>query len=113
MPSRMVLRLCRRSFSCLFAVRVYCIGQACQTKDWSLHKRECIALQRWSASAPSADVSIPNDAVRCIARILWTSQKKGVNSLWVRALSVTRIRFSEKGTESTDTIHAVASVCTF
>ncbi|KAF8920146.1 SET domain-containing protein [Mucidula mucida] len=63
----------------------YC-DSACQTKDWSLHKRECIALQRWSASAPSADVSIPNDAVRCIARILWTSQKKGVNSLWSRQI---------------------------
>lgn len=58
--------------------------QACQNKDWSLHKLECQALQQWASSAPSPDVEIPSDAVRCLGRILWNMAKKGLDSTWVR-----------------------------
>jgi hypothetical protein len=57
--------------------------QACQSSDWASHKHECRALQRWARDAPSADVSVPSDAVRCIARMLWRKQKKGVDHVWV------------------------------
>lgn len=40
-------------------------------------------MQKWAAAAPSTDVAIPSDAVRCIGRMLWNMQKKGLDSAWV------------------------------
>jgi hypothetical protein len=70
--------------------------QKCQSVDWTFHKQECVALQRWvsnlSAAAESSssllDSSaplprVPNDGVRCLARILWRRQKMGDASVWV------------------------------
>lgn len=57
--------------------------QACQTQDWIQHKRECIALQEWSKFAPSPELSIPSDAVRCLGRMLWKMQKQKPESNWV------------------------------
>ncbi|PCH45077.1 SET domain-containing protein [Wolfiporia cocos MD-104 SS10] len=65
----------------------YCSSK-CQTNDWALHKHECSALQRWASSAPSSDVSVPSDAIRCIARILWTQQKEGFDSAWTREINL-------------------------
>jgi hypothetical protein len=65
--------------------------QACQSRDWKLHKLECPALQEWSASAPSPDFAIPNDAVRCLARLLWRRKKSGVDSIWVRPSFLSRL----------------------
>jgi hypothetical protein len=48
-----------------------------------MHKQECGALQRWKRAAPSEDVSVPSDAVRCIGRLLWRMQKKGKYSDFV------------------------------
>ncbi|KAI9063571.1 SET domain-containing protein [Trametes sanguinea] len=63
----------------------YC-NQECQNKDWAWHKHECNALQKWAASAPSQEVSVPGDAVRCLGRILWGSQKEGPESNWVKEI---------------------------
>ncbi|KAF8641802.1 hypothetical protein AX16_009783 [Volvariella volvacea WC 439] len=63
----------------------YCTA-ACQNRDWSLHKRECTALQNWAKSAPSSELSVPSDAVRCLARILWRKQKLGLDSAWAKEI---------------------------
>ncbi|KAK0473758.1 hypothetical protein IW261DRAFT_1503300 [Armillaria novae-zelandiae] len=63
----------------------YC-DSTCQTRDWSVHKHECTSLQRWSKAAPSDDLSIPSDAIRCMGRILWKKQRKGLDSVWTREL---------------------------
>jgi len=60
--------------------------QGCQKADWSLHKPECNALQRWAKTAPSAALGVPNDAVRCLGRILWQMKSKGLDSGWVSHL---------------------------
>ncbi|KAH9896929.1 SET domain-containing protein [Cubamyces lactineus] len=65
---------------------VYYCNQECQNRDWAWHKRECSALQRWAASAPSHEVSVPGDAVRCLGRILWGWQKEGFDSEWAREI---------------------------
>lgn len=75
------------SFPCLGNVKLNDLFQTCQTNDWSSHKAECAALQHWAATAPSPDVSVPNDAVRCIGRILWSLRKKGTNSKWVSKIA--------------------------
>ena len=62
-----------------------------------MHKLECEALRRWAAAAPpheadpgkdmnmddDADVVVPGEAVRCLARILWKRRKEGSDSIWV------------------------------
>ncbi|KAG6910722.1 hypothetical protein DXG01_008253 [Tephrocybe rancida] len=58
----------------------------CQNKDWPPHKRECSALQEWSKAAPSADLAVPSDAVRCLGRLMWTRQKKGLDSNWTKEI---------------------------
>ncbi|KAI0635233.1 SET domain-containing protein [Trametes polyzona] len=65
---------------------VYYCSQECQNRDWTWHKHECSALQKWAASAPSQDVSVPSDAVRCLGRILWGSQKEGLDSNWAKEI---------------------------
>lgn len=62
--------------------------QTCQKADWSMHKPECSALQRWAKAAPSAELGIPNDAVRCLGRILWQMRSKGLDSGWVSHLVI-------------------------
>ncbi|KAL6299437.1 hypothetical protein BKA93DRAFT_742312 [Sparassis latifolia] len=74
------LRRCTRCRS------VWYCGIKCQNSDWSLHKNECIALQRWATSAPSPELAIPSDAIRCLGRILWSAQKEGLDSLWTREI---------------------------
>nr|VWO95993.1 Alcohol dehydrogenase 1 [Ganoderma boninense] len=59
----------------------YC-NSNCQSRDWVWHKRECSALQNWAASAPSSEVSIPSEPVRCLGRILWGSQTEGLDGVW-------------------------------
>ena len=49
-----------------------------------MHKFECTALQKWASAAPSSELAIPSEAVRCLGRIAWTQQKKGLESIWVR-----------------------------
>ncbi|KAK7034676.1 hypothetical protein VNI00_012318 [Paramarasmius palmivorus] len=81
----------------------YC-DSTCQTNDWSIHKHECSALQRWfqaAASSPIPEdamqsgssedameftVRPPSDAIRCMARMLWMKQKKGANSSWAKEI---------------------------
>lgn len=48
-----------------------------------MHKVECNALQRWEVDAPSPELAIPGDAIRCLGRILWGMQKFGLDSTWV------------------------------
>jgi hypothetical protein len=42
-------------------------------------------MQRWAAGAPSPDVAIPAEPIRCLGRVLWGKQKRGLDSVWVRA----------------------------
>ncbi|KAG6860720.1 hypothetical protein C0995_008163 [Termitomyces sp. Mi166 len=63
----------------------YCDSE-CQNKDWPLHKRECSALQEWVKAAPSPDLALPSDAVRCLGRLMWTRQKKGSSSRWTKEI---------------------------
>lgn len=72
------------------AIIVYFIllPKTCQNGDWALHKHECKALQSWKQSAPSLDVSIPSDAVRCLGRVAWRMQKEGRDSDWVGSTSL-------------------------
>ncbi|KZT10501.1 SET domain-containing protein [Laetiporus sulphureus 93-53] len=61
----------------------YCNSQ-CQNNDWSVHKHECDAIQKWAQAAPSSDAAIPGDGVRCLGRILWSQQKEGLDSAWTK-----------------------------
>ncbi|KAG6379628.1 hypothetical protein JVT61DRAFT_10144 [Boletus reticuloceps] len=63
----------------------YC-NSGCQKADWSLHKHECKALKRWAETAPSAALGVPNDAVRCLGRILWQMKSNGLNSGWSKEI---------------------------
>lgn len=63
----------------------YC-NATCQTNDWSLHRLECSALRKWAKSAPSRDLSVPSDAVRCLGRILWQKRKEGFDSSWSKEI---------------------------
>ncbi|KAI0263133.1 hypothetical protein BC834DRAFT_828026 [Gloeopeniophorella convolvens] len=63
----------------------YC-NATCQNSDWALHKKECAAMQRWAAGAPSPDVAIPAEPIRCLGRVLWWKQKKGLDSVWTREI---------------------------
>jgi SET and MYND domain-containing protein len=68
------------------------MSQVCQNKDWTMHKSECTALQKWASSAPSSELAVPSEAVRCLGRIMWTQKRKGLGSAWVcdRRLSYLR-----------------------
>lgn len=74
----------RRCTSC--RIVHYCDSK-CQSADWHVHKHECLALQKWAAAAQDAKSSSPgsppNDAIRCLGRILWRKQKLGFESVWV------------------------------
>ena len=61
------------------------ITQQCQNSDWSFHRHECTAIQKWitSTSENSGKPSVPGDAIRCLGRILWRKQKLGLDSAWV------------------------------
>ncbi|KAF8067952.1 hypothetical protein FPV67DRAFT_1166626 [Lyophyllum atratum] len=63
----------------------YCDAQ-CQNKDWALHKRECTAIQEWAKAAPSPDLLLPSDAVRCLGRLMWSREKKGLDSTWAKEI---------------------------
>ncbi|TFY67160.1 hypothetical protein EVG20_g4044 [Dentipellis fragilis] len=63
----------------------YC-GAACQNGDWTIHKKECAAIQRWAAGAPSPDVAIPAEPIRCLGRVLWKRQKEGLKSVYSREI---------------------------
>ncbi|KAH7921166.1 SET domain-containing protein [Leucogyrophana mollusca] len=63
----------------------YC-NSTCQTNDWFVHKFECSALQKWAKEAPSEDLSVPSDAVRCLGRILWKRKQEGFASTWAHEI---------------------------
>ncbi|KIM76188.1 hypothetical protein PILCRDRAFT_78079 [Piloderma croceum F 1598] len=64
----------------------YC-DAACQNRDWFMHKFECTAIQNWASTAPSSELAIPSEAVRCLGRIAWTQRKKGLGSAWSREIN--------------------------
>ncbi|KAG1735648.1 uncharacterized protein EDB91DRAFT_1238225 [Suillus paluster] len=63
----------------------YC-NATCQTNDWLLHRLECSALRNWAKSAPSKNLSVPSDAVRCLGRILWQKRQEGFDSSWSKEI---------------------------
>lgn len=84
---------------CTICKVVHYCDSKCQSADWIFHKQECVALQRWvsnrsAAAEPSSSLSdsspplprVPNDAIRCLARILWRRQKMGDASIWAREI---------------------------
>ncbi|KAH7882473.1 hypothetical protein F5I97DRAFT_1816839 [Phlebopus sp. FC_14] len=71
---------------CMRCRKVWYCNAICQRNDWPLHKMECAALQRWAEAAPSDDLSVPSDAVRCLGRILWQTNLQGVDSTWSREI---------------------------
>nr|GAT60413.1 predicted protein [Mycena chlorophos] len=69
----------------------YC-DAACQTADWALHKLECVALRRGGTPSEKIEETtspgalIPNDAIRCLARMMWRRKRKGLESDWSKEL---------------------------
>ncbi|KDQ60288.1 hypothetical protein JAAARDRAFT_191683 [Jaapia argillacea MUCL 33604] len=61
----------------------YC-NAACQNSDWTMHKHECSALQKWAKSAPNEDVAIPSDAIRAMGRMLTRKKVEGLDSIWAK-----------------------------
>ncbi|KAI5117278.1 hypothetical protein M0805_005603 [Coniferiporia weirii] len=65
---------------------VYYCGTACQNADWPSHKLECDAIQKWAATALGSGeddkYTVPPEAVRCLARIIWKRKKLGSSSIW-------------------------------
>lgn len=49
-------------------------------------------MQRWAAGAPSPDVAIPAEPIRCLGRVLWGKQKRGLDSVWVRVDEVQSVQ---------------------
>lgn len=43
-------------------------------------------MRRWAAGAPSLDVAIPAEPIRCLGRVLWGKQKRGLDSVWTREM---------------------------
>ncbi|KAF8173082.1 hypothetical protein BJ912DRAFT_1024948 [Pholiota molesta] len=92
-------------------VLCYCDSK-CQSRDWTFHRNECAAIQRWSASAgeSSSDAPIaPADAIRCLARIVWRKQKLGQDSIWAReidALESHRASLSKDPNSQDSQMHA-------
>jgi hypothetical protein len=82
MSSSVVLRQRTRNRH-FFIGLMMILFQACQTRDWALHKRECPALQKWADAAPSPELAVPSEAIRGLGRILWMSRKLGNESTWV------------------------------
>ncbi len=65
-------------------------------------------MQRWAAGAPSPDVAIPAEPIRCLGRVLWGKQKRGLDSVWVSVAATDRTSLSPEATEShTHLAHAV------
>ncbi|EIN09090.1 SET domain-containing protein [Punctularia strigosozonata HHB-11173 SS5] len=78
-PERPQLKRCAKCH-----VVHYC-SQKCQNADWKAHKPECDALQRWATAAPSPDLAVPEEAVRCLGRMLWQKQRNP-SSIWSREI---------------------------
>ncbi|KAJ3991212.1 hypothetical protein F5050DRAFT_1581798 [Lentinula boryana] len=76
--------LLRRCTKCRIAH--YC-DFTCQTNDWAIHKLECTSLQKWFKAAPSSDIAPPSDAVRCLSRVLWRTQKRGSDTIQAREIA--------------------------
>jgi hypothetical protein len=51
-------------------------------------------MRRWAAGAPSPDVAIPAEPIRCLGRVLWGKQKRGLDSVWVRCRTTLAITCS-------------------
>ena len=49
-------------------------------------------MQRWVAGAPSLDVAIPAEPIRCLGRVLWGKQKRGLDSVWTREIDAMQSR---------------------
>ncbi|KAI6045326.1 SET domain-containing protein, partial [Pisolithus marmoratus] len=71
---------------CTGCRKVWYCTSACQNNDWPIHKFECTAIQNWSNEAPSEKVSVPSDAVRCLARILWQIKRKSPSNIWAKEI---------------------------
>lgn len=71
---------------CTRCRKVWYCTSTCQNGDWSIHKFECTAIRNWSTEAPSEEVSVPSDAVRCLGRILWQIKRKGTDSIWAKEI---------------------------
>jgi MYND finger len=65
----------------------YC-NSDCQLGDWSAHKAECACLQRLISISSDHESAIPPDAVRCLGRILFLKQKRGLSSKLVFNFSI-------------------------
>ncbi|KAF8268346.1 SET domain-containing protein [Lactarius quietus] len=96
---------------CTLCKNLWYCNAACQNNDWTLHKKECNAMQRWAAGAPSPDVAIPAEPIRCLGRVLWGKRKHGLDSVWTReidAMQSHRTSLPPEATEShTHLAHAV------
>ncbi|KAF7422345.1 hypothetical protein PC9H_010501 [Pleurotus ostreatus] len=90
---------------CTQCTTVWYCDADCQNRDWSFHKLECIALKRWAAAAPSAEASIPNDAIRCLGRLLWKRKKAGASSDWAREINAMQSHRSSTLQPSTTEFH--------
>ncbi|KAI0252893.1 SET domain-containing protein [Lactifluus subvellereus] len=71
---------------CTQCKNVWYCDAMCQNNDWTLHKKECAAMRRWAEGAPSPDVAIPAEPIRCLGRVLLGRQKRGLGSVWTREI---------------------------
>ncbi|KAH9985658.1 SET domain-containing protein [Russula compacta] len=83
---------------CTQCKNVWYCNATCQNNDWALHKKECAAMQRWAAGAPSPDVAIPAEPIRCLGRVLWGRQKRGLDSVWTREIDAMQSQAAESHT---------------
>lgn len=71
---------------CTLCKNLWYCNAGCQNNDWALHKKECDAMRRWAAGAPSPDVAVPAEPIRCLGRVLWGRRKHGLDSIWTREI---------------------------
>ncbi|KAH9026262.1 SET domain-containing protein [Lactarius deliciosus] len=87
---------------CTLCKNLWYCNATCQNNDWALHKKECDAMRRWAAGAPSPDVAIPAEPIRCLGRVLWGRRKQGLDSVWTREIDAMQSHRTSLPPEATE-----------
>ncbi|KAH7096107.1 hypothetical protein BKA62DRAFT_720700 [Auriculariales sp. MPI-PUGE-AT-0066] len=68
------------------AVTHYCSSN-CQTADWKHHKVECGDLAQWAKEVGDEKLRVPDEAVRCLGRMLRSRKRNGPDSSWTNQVA--------------------------